>query len=116
MSRGIQRERQVRRLLEDQGYWTARAAGSLGEVDVVALRAHRMDAGPYAGGPFDSCDALMVEVKSTGGGPYERFGPAARAELVAAAAKAGAEALLCWWPKHGTPHWIAPSEWPAVKT
>ena len=38
MSRGIQRERDVRRVLESEGWWTARAAGSFGDADVIALK------------------------------------------------------------------------------
>jgi Holliday junction resolvase len=98
MSRGIERERMVRRLLEADGYWTARAAGSKGDADVIALK---------AGMP-----PLMVEVKSTTAGPFCDFGPADREELRAAAARAGAEPWLCWWPKRGKPTWYGPEQWP----
>lgn len=99
---GIKRERQVRKLLEDDGYWCARAAGSLGDADIVALKC-REDG---------SCYALLVEVKCTAGGPYEHFRPGDRAELVAAAVIAGATATLCWWPKWGQPKWIGAALWP----
>lgn len=105
MSRGIQRERQVRRLLEAEGYWTARAAGSFGDADVVALRGH-----PTAG-----CDALLVEVKSDVRGPFAHFGPDARAELIAAAVKSGARPVLCYWPPRKQPQWIAVHDWPATE-
>lgn len=101
MSRGIQRERAVRRLLEDDGYWTSRAAGSKGEADVIALR---------AGSP-----SMLIEVKSTSAGPFCDFGPADRAELKAAAETAGAEPYLVWWPKRGKPTWYGVEGWPRRK-
>lgn len=123
MSRGHDRERLVRLLLEAGGgprpgpWWCARAAGSLGDADIVAARPQ-----PWSGSlPSDgrSADLLLVEVKSTAAGPYEHFGPADRAELRAAAALAGAQAWLCWIPKarpgvagvHGC--WLPAREWPA---
>lgn len=101
MSRGIQRERQVRRLLEEQGYWTCRAAGSFGDADVVALK--------------DGQPPLLVEVKSTTAGPFHSFGPAQRAELIAAARQCGGIAQLCWWPPRQRPRWYAEWQWPAAK-
>jgi Holliday junction resolvase len=101
MSRGIARERAVRRLLEADGYWTSRAAGSKGEADVIALR---------AGSP-----SMLIEVKSTSAGPFCDFGPADRAELKAAAELAGAEPWLCHWPPRKKPRWYAPQDWPKPK-
>ena len=97
-ARGIQRERQVRDLLRDQDWMTVRAAGSLGCADIIALK--------YGERP------RLIEVKSTAGGPYERFLPADRHRLREAARMAGADAWLVWWPKNGKPHWIPSSEWP----
>lgn len=76
----------------------ARAAGSLGDADLVALRA--------------GSRPMLVEVKSTAGGPYERFGPADRAALLFAARLAGADAVLVWWPPRGQIRFIPSSEWP----
>lgn len=101
MSRGHDRERAVKRLLEEDDYWVTRAAGSLGDADLVALKAGKA--------------ARLVEVKSTAGGPYERFGPKERADLRFAAELAGAEAWLCWWPPRGKPRWIGEGEWPAER-
>ena len=99
-SRGIARERQVRRLLEDDGWWVSRAAGSLGDADLVALkRGH---------------DTMLIEVKSTARGPYHGFGPKDRAEIQRAARKAGARAWLCWWPSRGKETWIPSWEWPST--
>jgi len=102
-SRGIARERAVRRLLEDDGWWVCRAAGSLGDADLVALRASSALVHPRA---------LMIEVKSTHRGAFHSFGPADRSALLEAAERAGAEAWLCWWPPHGQPQWIPSRGWP----
>lgn len=98
MSRGIQRERQVRKLLEEQGFWVSRAAGSLGDADLVALKCGQRP--------------QLIEVKSTARGPYHGFGPKDRAELEQAAWRAGAEALLCWWPPRKQATWIPAWLWP----
>lgn len=102
MSRGIQRERQVRRILEEDGWWTARAAGSLGDADVIAGKA--------------GFTPRLIEVKSTSRGPYEHFGPTDRAELLAAGTKSGFDVELAWWPKHGKLEFIKPNCWPLDKT
>lgn len=95
----------MRVLLEAEGYWTSRAAGSLGDADVIAVKLR----------PEGGSKVLLVEVKSTAGGPYERFGPAQRDELIAAAAKTGAIPWLCWWAPRAQPVWIPVSEWPVAK-
>lgn len=101
MSRGIDRERQVRALLERGDWWTMRSAGSLGDVDVVAARV-----GPPR-------RLLLIECKSTAAGPYHGFLPADRAALALAAALAGGEPWLCWWAPRAKPVWIAASDWPS---
>lgn len=99
MSRGIQRERQVRRELEAEDWWVTRAAGSLGDADLVALKAgHR---------------PRLIEVKSSAQGPYEHFRPKDRADILFAAEVAGAVAELAWWPPRGKLRWIPSAEWPA---
>jgi Holliday junction resolvase len=97
-SRGIHRERQVRALLEADGWWVARAAGSLGDADLVALKHGEVP--------------RLIECKSTHRGPWHSFGPADRAELIAAAARAGATPVLCWWPPRRQPLWLFASSWP----
>ncbi len=101
MSRGHNRERRVRDWLTDRDWIVVRAAGSLGCVDLVALKAGERP--------------RLIEVKSTAGGPYERFGPADRAELSLNAEWAGAEAWLVWWPPRGQLRWIAEAEWPRAR-
>ena len=96
--RGIERERTVRRKLEGEDWIVFRAAGSIGCADLVALRAGSIP--------------MLVEVKSTAGGPYERFGPKQRQDLAAMARLAGAQAWLCWWPANAKQRWIRADEWP----
>jgi len=100
VSRGIQRERAVRAFLESPAggeWWTARAAGSLGDADIIAgKRGHRWQ---------------LIEVKSTVT-PYSHFGPKDREELLLAAEKSGADAFLAYWPKHGKLEFISPASWP----
>ncbi len=99
MSRGIQRERDVRRKLADEDWLAFRAPASLGCADVIALRA--------------GSRPRLVEVKSTAQGPYEHFGPADRERLRLAAKMAGADAFLAWWPPRGKLVWIPAAEWPS---
>lgn len=101
MSRGHDRERQVKALLEKDDWFVTRAAGSLGDADLVALKVGHTP--------------RIIEVKSTAGGPYERFGPKQRADLLFAAEMAGAVAQLCWWPPRGTAHWLNACEWPTAR-
>ena len=101
MSRGITRERQVRRLLEAEDWWVARAAGSLGDADLIALKLGKRP--------------LLIEVKSTTAGPFHSFGPKDRAELLLAAEISGADAVLCWWPPRAKPMWIEPESWPVSR-
>lgn len=96
--RGIQRERQVKEVLESEDWWVCRAAGSLGDADLVALR--------------DGNRPRLIEVKSTEG-PWDHFRPADRAELSAAAKQANADAILAWWPSRGKLRWLPESEWPS---
>lgn len=101
MSRGIVRERQVKELLVEDGWWVARAAGSFGDADLVALKAgHR---------------PLMVEVKTSAAGPYAHFLPRDRVEIKAAAELAGAEAWLAWHPPRGKLTWLPQSAWPEAR-
>lgn len=96
--RGHHRERQVRRILEADGWWVCRAAGSLGDADLVALRA--------------GDQARLIEVKSTAAGPWHSFGPGARRDLLAAARRAGAQAWLAYWPPRGQLQWLPALGWP----
>lgn len=98
VSRGHDRERRIRDLLQDDGWIVVRAAGSLGPVDLVALKGGRR--------------TRLIEVKSTAGGPYERFGPLDRQEMRLIAIDAGADAELCYWPARKKIRFIPSSQWP----
>lgn len=97
-SRGHDRERRVAELLRQDDWWVCRAAGSLGDADLVALRVGNTP--------------RLVEVKSTARGPFSHMPPVKRNALRAAAAIAGAEAWLAWWPSRGTLKWIPEAQWP----
>jgi Holliday junction resolvase len=84
-------------LLEAEDFWVCRAAGSIGDADLVALKPGRR---------------LLVEVKSTAAGPFHSFGPKDRADLLFAARLADATAVLCWWPPRGRPVWLFEGQWP----
>lgn len=101
-ARGIQRERAVRDQLANDDWLAFRAPASLGVADVVALK--------------DGRRPRLVEVKSTAGGPYERFGPADRRRLSLAGKLAGADCYLAWWPSRGTLRWIHETEWPIERS
>ena len=98
MSLGHDRERQIRKLLEDDGWFVIRAPGSLGVADLVALK--------------DGERPRLIESKATKGGPYAGFGPADRHLLSRAAYRAGADAFLYWWPSRGKLRVIGEPEWP----
>lgn len=95
--RGRQRERQVAEKLRADG-WVVLKGTSFGVCDLAAMRA---DDPP-----------MLIEVKSTSR-PYERFQPAERAVMVQEAARAGATAVLAWWPPRRPMKLIPASEWPA---
>lgn len=118
MSRGHDRERDVIAFLTAEGYVCVRAAGSLGPVDVMAMR-RPVDIG-RGNCRSDFCGRkLLIEVKSTHRGPYHGFPPKDRVEMLEIAELAGAEAWLAWWPpckpgqsKADALRWIPSSAWP----
>lgn len=110
MSRGHDRERAVKRVLEAEGWVVLRAPGSLGTFDLVAMRARSEEVTPSHSRLVS--EVRLIEVKSTAKSPYERFGPEDRAELLAAAKKAGGVAELAYWPPRGQLRWIRSEEWP----
>lgn len=95
---GHERERKLKRVMEADGWVVVRAAGSLGELDLVAGK---------AGEP-----TRAIEVKATARGPFAGFPPADRAALLEVAGRAGYEPWLAWWPKRGKLEWIPPDRWP----
>jgi Holliday junction resolvase len=99
MSRGHDRERAVKALLIADDWFVTRAAGSLGDADLVALK---------RGAP-----PRLIEVKSDVRSPWVHFGPERRREMRHAARQAGAEAWMCWWPPRKKPQWVYEDDWPA---
>ena len=109
-SRGLSRERDAKRLLQGQGWWVSRAAGSLGDADLVALRA--IEIGEEHVG-LTLSEARLIEVKANkDGGPYMNFRTIARNEFEGAAALAGASAELLYWPPRKDPTFIGSILWP----
>jgi Holliday junction resolvase len=105
---GRARERQVAKKLTEDG-WEVIKGTTYGHADLWAASPLTHDDGT------SSCTLWLIEVKSTAGGPYERFGPADRADLLAAAKRAGGEPVLIWWPPHGQMRIIHASDWPHVR-
>ena len=141
LSRGTQRERAVKALLEDEGWFVVRAPASLGSADLLATRRSHFvldicprDETHSVGGHISDTPAtcslcpppgwgmerrnvtevLLVQVKSDHQkfGPFNNFGPKDRAELLADAEKAGGRATLAYWPPRGKLTWIDPDQWP----
>lgn len=101
--RGNQRENKVMAILVAAGWFAMCGRASRGPADVLAVR--------YGYPP------LLVQVKSTAGGPYERFLPSDRRELIEAAQMAGGAAWLAWWPPRvRSPRWLSAYEWPGGLT
>lgn len=96
-AKGTKRERDVVKLLSNDGWVCQRTPGSLGTMDVVALRAGDIP--------------RYIQVKATAK-PFSGFPPLERYDLLADAQKAGARAELCWWPDFGKPTYIQPEKWP----
>jgi Holliday junction resolvase len=94
---GHNRERQVRKLLEEEGFVVVRAAGSLGPVDLVALR---------------QGEIRFIECKANKGSPWMNFRRGDREFMREAAGHAGATAELVHWPPRGKPTFIPSSRWP----
>ena len=109
---GHQRERQIKKLLEEEGWFVIRAPGSLGVADLVAVRRSPLNVAS-AYGLTHLSEAMFIECKANEkGGPYMNFRPEDRKELLEAAEKAGARAELAYWPKRGSLVWIGSEAWP----
>jgi hypothetical protein len=119
-SRGTQRENYVKDWLEENGWWVCRAAGSLGDADLVAMKGWPATmALARLEGRYVFNGKLLIEVKSTARSAFAGFGPKDRAELLAAGEKAGADVVLCWVPpspgRKIEMYWIWPEDWPKAR-
>jgi Holliday junction resolvase len=94
---GRARERQVADKLRSED-WVVVKGTTYGTCDLVALKAGETP--------------MLIEVKSTVGGPYHSFSPQSRKDLMIEAQWAGAKAVLAWWPPRGKMRLIDSSEWP----
>lgn len=108
--RGNRRENAVASILRTEGWIVGSMRQSFGAGDLIAAKlagtAQRVPISRFA-------MVWLVEVKSTAGGPYERFGPMAREEMLLAAERAGATAWIAYWPPRAELRWIPSHEWPA---
>jgi Holliday junction resolvase len=110
---GHARERQVKKLLEEEGWFVIRAPGSLGVADLVAVRKSAVSVVAAYGIDANISTVRFIEVKGNEqGGPYMNFRPSDRQALIDAAEKAGARAELAYWPKRGNLVWIDSEAWP----
>lgn len=100
---GNTRELRVMDTLASEGWLCGSRRHIGGAGDILAVRL-------YARGP--ALEGRLIEVKSTAGGPYERFGPRDREALSDTAIKFGAEPWLAWWPPRQKLRWIHASHWP----
>jgi hypothetical protein len=94
--RGNDRDVRVRKVLEELGYTVGSRRHVPGAGDLLGVR-------PTA---LVDVDVVLVEVKSTAGGPWEHFSPAERLELAEAARDAGGTGYVAWWPPHGCLSWF----------
>lgn len=104
---GNQRELAVMAVLAEEGWLCASRRHIGGAGDVLAVR--------WYAGRLGELQAQLIEVKSTAGGPWERFGPADRQALVETAEQHGASAWLYWWPPRKPLHRINFSDFPAIR-
>jgi Holliday junction resolvase len=105
----LDRERRLRKVLSEAGWMAIRA--SKGPVDLVLVRNATKEI--PAPNTLNYSEVRLVQVKSTAGGPYEKFGPRERAELLALAQECGATAWLIHWPPRKGWRWIPSTSWPS---
>ncbi len=98
-ARGAARERDLVKLLRAEGYSVNRTPGSHGVADVIALKAGYV--------------SQLIQLKTDKAGAFAHFGPAARRELAEEARRAGARAVLVWWPgDRKGPRFLREKDWP----
>jgi Holliday junction resolvase len=109
-SKGASRERQLRKMLEADGWIVVRAAGSKSCVDLWAM--YRRSA---LGKGRVGTEVMALQIKANAGSPWMNFRYEEREALGLLAAKAGATAYLVHWPPHSQPQWYTESEFPEAR-
>jgi hypothetical protein len=113
--RGNSRENRVLELLSEDGWFGLCGRASRGPADILAVRSKVPNVLGQQEPTRGAARIIVVQVKSTAGGPWERFGPMDRYVLADVAQRIGGEAWVAWWPPHGSLRWIHSSEWPMGK-
>jgi Holliday junction resolvase len=108
---GNARELKVMAVLAEEGWLCASRRHIGGAGDVLAVRC-QMQTLNINGHPIDAPEMMLIEVKSTSGGPWERFGPEDRRTLIKTAERHGAKPWLFYWPARGQLRRIHASEFP----
>jgi Holliday junction resolvase len=108
---GRNAELELMAFLAERNFLVASRRHIAGAGDVLAVRALAMARLP-SGAHKPMHEVWLLEVKTTAGGPYERFGPKDRAAMLETAQKAGAAPLLAWRPPKKEWKFIGPDEWP----
>ena len=111
-SKGAARERQVKKLLEGEGWAVTRGAGSHGCADLWAAKMGWIPAEYGSNREIPGVVLRLIQVKTDKRGPYGNFGPADRKELSALAAQTGGVAELWWWPANGKCQILHENQWP----
>jgi hypothetical protein len=101
-------------VLAEEGWLCASRRHIGGAGDVLAICGKRWTRFEVEN-PYVLDRAMLIEVKSTSGGPWERFGPADRQALVETAEKHGAEAWLYWWPPRKSLERLHSNDFPKAK-
>jgi len=104
-AKGANRERQLARELEAEGYVVTRSAGSRSPHDLVVVGPARRDAPSVS-------QVQFIQVKTDARGPFAHFGPVERTMLLETARRAGGVPVLVHWPANGKPRYYYESEWP----
>ena len=81
---------------------------------VVGSRRHVGGAGDLLA-VHESLSSTLIEVKTTAGGPWERFGPVARHDLYTTATRVRARPCLAWAPRGDLAalRFIYAEDWPS---
>jgi Holliday junction resolvase len=109
---GNARELKVMAVLAEEGWLCASRRHIGGAGDVLAIRYALNVSSDGISATVIGVEAMLLEVKSTAGGPWERFGPDDRRDLIETAERHGAEPWLYWWPPRRELQRIHSSEFP----